>query len=273
MATLGVIMLSLGMASCSSPRFYQVFNTASNDATETNGAYVFENEEVKVTYDFWSAGGQMSFTVENKMNSAIYIDWNRSHLVHGGVSYEYWTDSQESTSLFESSSSGAMQTNMAMYTGLGSSAGTSVTKMNGRKSAVSTTVQFRMKPVVQVPPRSKVQFSRFQLITDGIYDCNFHWISPKETDRDERTYDRSTSPLVFRNYLTYSTDPNFTVSKVVDNEFYIRSVMFLSSDSYFGKSTSTKVCTVNGLEESTYIYPRPYKKGSAFYFRFSSSKP
>ncbi len=265
---MGSMVLLLGLASCGTPRYFQVISTASVDAVETNGFHVYENEEVKITYDFWGVGGKMGFTVENKMSSAIYIDWNRSHLIHSGVSYEYWTDSEETTSMYASSSSGFALSNNAMYPGMGSTSGNTTTVMSGKKSAVSSTVQYRPKPILHIPPGSKVQFARFQLLADGIYDCDFHWTSEKTSDLKERTFDLTTSPLIFRNYMTYSSDPDFAVNKVVDNEFYVKSAVFMSSDTYFGMQSDQKECTVNGYETLVTEYARPYRKGMAFYFSY-----
>jgi hypothetical protein len=263
---LGAIMLAMMLTSCSSSRFYQVFNTASKDAAESNGAHVYVNDEVKITYDFWSNGGQMNFTLENKTNSAIYIDWNRSHLIHNGMAYEYWTDSEAATSILESASSGVTQATMAIQTGLGSTSGNSSIFSQGRKSTVSSSVRYRTKPVLHVPPRSSIQFARFQLLGEGIYDCKFNWA--EVSDGEEQTYEPDTSPLVFRNYLNYSTDPSFAKLNVVDNEFYLRSVAFVKMKTFLGESSFVNYCNIHGLEGAVVNYQRPYKKGTDFFLRF-----
>ena len=265
---IAMLILIACLASCSTKRFCQVLSTASVDAVDLNGSPVFENEEMRITYEFWAKGGQMTFTIQNKLSVPIHIDWNRSHLIHNGASFEYWTDSEETTSVHGSSSSGVMVSTLSTSGGQGSASGSVASRLNSSRSGVTSTVRNRPKPVLHIPPGGAVTFSRFQLLTSGIYDCDFFWKTPKISDRQQRVYERDNSPLIFRNYLTYSTDPAFAETKVVDNEFYLRSATFLSSSSFLGPRTIERQCPVNGLAVPVTQYARPYKKGNSFYFRF-----
>ncbi|MBK7958761.1 MAG: hypothetical protein IPK03_12045 [Bacteroidetes bacterium] len=95
------ILSALLICSCAS--MYQVQETKSPDTKFENDAYVFENAEVKINYNFWALGGQVGFTITNKLDIPIYIDWNQSHLIFNGSSYEYWYDEEETKSAYRSS--------------------------------------------------------------------------------------------------------------------------------------------------------------------------
>jgi hypothetical protein len=73
---IGIILLS----SCS--KYIQVFETSSTNTVSENENWVFETDTVKVTYEFWMNKGVMAFTVFNKLDIPIYIDWKNSSFIY-----------------------------------------------------------------------------------------------------------------------------------------------------------------------------------------------
>ncbi len=75
---------------------------------------------------------------------------------------------------------------------------------------------------------------RFQLISDWMYDCEFNnglWNEAVQ----KRTFSKEASPLIFRNYLVYAKDEQFTDPLIIDDEFYVSSAEFVSGSAYWGK--------------------------------------
>ncbi len=70
------------VTSCS--KMYQVFETSSADTKLERDSYLFENADIKISYNFWADAGQVSFVLTNKLDSSIYIDWDKSHLITKG---------------------------------------------------------------------------------------------------------------------------------------------------------------------------------------------
>ena len=97
--TISTILL---MASCHQT-YYQVLETLSTDAKINSSNNAYETNELKVSYNFWSNGGDVYFQLTNKLDVPIYIDWNKSHLIYNGVSYDYWNDTEETNSFYSSS--------------------------------------------------------------------------------------------------------------------------------------------------------------------------
>ena len=52
------------------------------------GAFVFENDSLKITYGF-SSTGQLSLEIENRLDELIYVDWDKSAIVFKGMNISY----------------------------------------------------------------------------------------------------------------------------------------------------------------------------------------
>ncbi len=83
--------------SCKSHVFYLRSNLNANSvkstiSDETDSAYVFENDTIKITYNLWENRGQMSFAIYNKLNMPIFIDWKNSSFIMDDMPIPYWVD-------------------------------------------------------------------------------------------------------------------------------------------------------------------------------------
>lgn len=260
-------MLALATFQSCTTRYYQVLTTASDDAVDRNGQPVFENSDLRILYDFWASGGRMGFVVENKLDKPILIDWNRSHLVYNGFSFDYWNDSESIITMHESLTTGMAHTFAEVRKSMLGTSGRATRTGGSRTRAVTTAEHIRTKSVLEIPPGSKVGFTSYQLLTDAIYDCDFHWSGAANSDQKERVYDRSNTPLIFRNYITYSVGADLSDIRVIDNAFYLRSAIFLTLDSYLGRSTQVTNCNEAGFPYTGYEHAKPYRKPGSFYFR------
>lgn len=75
--TILLITLALALFSSCSKQFIQVFDTSTTNTKLTDGFWVYETDSIKLTYSFWADKGVMSFSVYNKLNKPIYIDWKK----------------------------------------------------------------------------------------------------------------------------------------------------------------------------------------------------
>ena len=76
-----------------STSFVQVFETKTeNKNIKNNENYIYENDSVKITYNFWENHGKMSFIVYNKLKKPLYIDWKKSSYISNTVKINYWED-------------------------------------------------------------------------------------------------------------------------------------------------------------------------------------
>ena len=260
-----IIMLT----SCST--MYQVLEISSSDAKLEKDSYVFENSDLQINYNFWAQGGQVSFFIINKLDAPIYIDWDKSHFIYNGTSYEYWYDAEETNSFYSSASSASSYTFAdAMLNIFGGSAygnSQSTTSAYGRKVAVAASTKSKPKKIIQIPPKSLIIVSKFSISKTAFYNCDFNIKHTDLRTPNTKTFGKEDSPLAFRNYLTYSAKETFEQNKTIDNEFYISSISFMSEKLFLGKSSRRNDCDVNGAKIYGSNYSRPYKKPNSFYLK------
>ena len=85
-----LVIITVLLISCS-PKLAHLYETKamSNLPNKENS---FENDTVRIAYSFWSENGSYSFSVYNKLNVPLYIDWKKSSLVKNNDKLNYWSD-------------------------------------------------------------------------------------------------------------------------------------------------------------------------------------
>lgn len=85
---LSIILLS----SCS--RYYAYHANGLGNISNTQDECVYENDTIKIVYDFWQDGGKMSFYLYNKLSIPLFIDWKNSALIINSNKFAYWQDKE-----------------------------------------------------------------------------------------------------------------------------------------------------------------------------------
>ncbi|GAB3960713.1 hypothetical protein GCM10028805_58520 [Spirosoma harenae] len=70
-------LLSLMLLTSCTNSFYHVSTLESEQVNLVDKDFVFENEHLKLVYNFWEEGGRMRFLVFNKTDQPLYIDWSK----------------------------------------------------------------------------------------------------------------------------------------------------------------------------------------------------
>ena len=86
-----LFILSIAFVGCT-PQYMQVFNIESNKAKLSKDFFVYENDTVKISYSFWANHGLMAFSIYNKLDKPIYIDWKNSAFIYNSNKLNYWID-------------------------------------------------------------------------------------------------------------------------------------------------------------------------------------
>ncbi|MBK7957734.1 MAG: hypothetical protein IPK03_06195 [Bacteroidetes bacterium] len=246
---------------------YQVLETKSPEVKLENNAYIFENPDLLINYDFWAMGGQVSFSITNKLDIPIYIDWDHSHLINNGISYEYWYDEEVSRTTYRSSTSSAGVSALSVI-----AAAYGYPQSNYRYSATSGSMASqskKTKQIIQLPPKSTIQVSKFAISRSVYFDCDFNLSHKSLKQSDSKTFGLEVSPVTFRNFLSYSTSEKSEADKLIDNKFYISMATFASKIKFAGKmSAKANACNISG-RKSRYAFEKisPYKKPNAFFLR------
>jgi len=182
--------------------------------------FEYENDTLKITYSVWSGkGGIISFTVFNKLNIPIYIDWKKSSIIKNEQKYNYWIDESNTEGKTTSWSSYS-----ALYFG----------GYRLFEDDISFTNSKTIKPerITFISPKSsisRVQKDLFNLApekiskpfqkgtiktNDGKKDVPVNYIEMNEAN----------SYFKFRNFLTISTNENFEKEIFIDNDFFVNRV-------------------------------------------------
>ncbi len=255
-----IIIAALIFASCGS--YIQIADTGTTNCKTDNNTHIFENDSIKITYGFWANHGNMAFTIYNKTDKPLYINWRNSSFIVNGVKHDYWSD-------IATTKTAALTLSYAI-------SGRSVS--NPRYNAVSGTsvisaesITTKPEKITFIPPKSTSKKISFYLVTqdqfklsnnrrkfeEPLSDC------PKRKAKIEaETFSKDNSPIKWRNYLAISGVEEATNFVFIDNEFYLSSIREMSMRHFKGKSTVSK----NG--ES--IYPRREKNKKSFYLNVNS---
>lgn len=195
----------------SSCEIYEVFTTTSDVLPKDNyNRFYFENDDVKLIYNFWSKGGRFYYTIYNKTDHPIFVDWAKSNFVKNDIAMDYWKDVEYSTSKTESKTIGSAIILTDNKTVIGGSKTTEVTNTKKEKS----------RPDVQIPPKSAIEVNTFDIS---------HYLTYKKNTilagrAKHLSYDKTDTPIRFRNYLAYSFDKNLDSLKYIDHDFWTTSI-------------------------------------------------
>jgi hypothetical protein len=71
-------------------QYTQLFQTVATSKMEKEkDYYAFENDTLKIVYDFWAERGILFFSIYNKLDIPIYLDWKKCSFIKNGDKYDY----------------------------------------------------------------------------------------------------------------------------------------------------------------------------------------
>jgi hypothetical protein len=202
-----------------------LYETKSNlPLDQSKNQYIFDNDTLRIVYDFWANKGILSYRIFNKLDVPVYIDWKKSSFILNGRKFDYWSDQTVTNTSGYS---------YGYYRNLWLSESSSVTSKPER--------------VLFLAPKSYVKADRFVIcpVAYRIAGDASHSTIPvpsvpgKVISVRLQEYDESGSPLVFRNYLTYSLTEQSTVENHINNAFYVVKVYELKRMDFFNKAVQT----------------------------------
>ena len=224
MKSIYLVFLFLILVGCKT--YIQVYETEhKKNIKVVDDNYVFENDTLIITYNFWENKGLMKFSIYNKLDVPIYIDWKKSSYIDNSVKLNYWEDTESSLMTHKS----------YYYSGYYGYYGTS--------RGTSRTTKTKEERITFIPPIStytRAQFYILPLALVGIQTNNnskevpLNGSSKNKTKIYEKNFNYENTPLVFRNFLTYSLTEDFESEFYLDNEFYISKVLEVDNRHFYG---------------------------------------
>ena len=217
------MIIALFISSCNH-NYIQIFSTKSLNLIEKPEGWIFENDSIKVSYNFNASGGVLSFKLFNKLKKPIYLDWKNSSFIYKGEKYNYWIE--ETNTVGTTTQSGVI-----FYPGGRNIYSSSIGYLN-QKSVKAERITF-------IPPQSgissNISYYQFRLTDSKIHfkvDPNVanRIMVPDLTRKNknligyEYNYNEENTIISFRNYLAISFSENSNQFRFIDNKFYVNSL-------------------------------------------------
>ncbi len=214
-------------------KYVEVFKTDSTNTIKRDNHYVFENDSIKIDYFFWAENGIMRFSIYNKSNFPIYIDWKKSSYISNTNKLDYWVDETESTTL--SFNSGYLYKGPFLYPNV----------IVSNNLGTATTKSKKSERITFIPPKTKISNSLYKIAITPFYGWATDYEKTivarngnpkKKTTIFTKKFSEENSPILFRNFLTFSTKEDFSKEFYVDNVFYVKEIAEMDKRN-FGKDS------------------------------------
>jgi hypothetical protein len=182
-----------------------------NIDTDEYNDFVMENDTLRVVYNFHGNKGPVQIEIYNKSNEAMRIDWKRSALILDGRPIAYHRS--------ELQVEGSVTRN------------TPINRRYDRSSSLIATISGE-EGIEFIPPSSTIKRSNFNLLESGRIDTRTIDMKQEQVRRGgfnrkifRASFDKESSPLVFRSYLTFITGPSESRVFTTDHSFYISEII------------------------------------------------
>lgn len=257
-----IAILAIILSSCyTTSYYYQIYDVKSYGEGMTSNL-IYEDNYVKITYNFWKDGGDGDFLIENTSSQDIYVDLSKCFFIYNDYAFDYYKNTYKSTNY----------SSIAYYSNEG---GRSV-----YHPAVSYTKYEIEDKVLCIPSHSIKKIDCPYSIHNTLYrDCILS-LFPSQSrvwNRLTRSYESpalpssefslGTSPIIFRNVISYYIE-NPEQSHRIENEFYVNKITNYPESSIM--ETHTKDKTMCGKEYNRYYSTNKMENASRFYYKYSN---
>lgn len=221
MAMKNLLYLTLLLLCTACARQYQSVTIASNQVTlRDDGQFVFENDTVRILYDFHSLNGEMKFSIFNKLPKPIYVNWKESAFIIGPHFSTYWLDQYVSN--------GYVYQKFFDWDGYINLRGPYLFSVAKRDEQTSF-----------IPPNAGLMQFEFVVKPGTAYGPTY--VNQTHLDKNQPQkkvkqyqYTPENTPTFFRNFLTFSTDEMGTQKFVLDQQFWVSTIIQGSGKALFG---------------------------------------
>lgn len=210
-------LMMLGLALLSSCASYQISTISAQNENQNSDPFTFENDSVKIVYDFKGYNAPLTVSIQNKLNQPLYVDWNKSMLV--------FDDNSISLSGADIQIKGNLSGTIYNYGSIGSSI-----NQNADLSA--------SKPlnVDYIIPKATIKRQTIYVANEMIRNVSDKFlgysyiISPDgsgATKVPTATFNQENSPLRFKAYITlYTANDEMQIKKSItyNKSFYVSDI-------------------------------------------------
>lgn len=242
---LGAVTM-LCLASCSQDAYYQVCDMQADASLQKNTAegmaseqgFVAQNTDCKISYDFWSKGGNLDFDVQNTSDRNIYFYLPECFTVINGRAQDYYVDAEYGSTVSRGVSEGVSVGVSKTYSMLGGVPSLATLGKGASSLAVASsaqTVHVHAPVYVCIPAHSSKQISCPVSICSSVFlDCDYEMFPKKESN--PITFTEESSPLVVENRIAYGYTPDGKNLVRLNHKFWLsKLVNYKDCDDIYNK--------------------------------------
>jgi hypothetical protein len=252
-----------------SPSYFQVYKTEpSNKSLLKDNSLVYEDENCKVSYDFWSENGNIGFRFFNKTNGTINLNLKESYFILNGIAHNYYlnrtfTDFKNTGVSSVTTMGGSKSVTGINYLNLLQTNKLLASSSTGVSSGQGYSIAYNEEPIVSIPSNTSKIINEYS-INNLIYrDCDLYKYPTKKQIKTI-SFTKSTSPIVFSNRIVYLTE-NSVIPTKFENEFYVTEITNYSESDITDKKVEQYCNQKGSVPISTFKDISPVK----FYVKYT----
>jgi len=231
------LLITIALSSCSATsRYYQILEL--EETSEKTEAEIFENDQCKITFDFWGKGGKTDFVFENTSSEYIEFHLDSSFVLLNGFVFdlggnrEYQKSSSFGSSITQSAAvSDKVNQNSQNIWGLSKQARAGVSSSASSGFTNETGQSEREKPTRIIPPGGRILVEGVQLLSSSLQYCDLERFPTKKTSKEEsqKRFNVSNTPLKLSVIACYSQSSGGENHKL-QFDFFINQVSNMGED-------------------------------------------
>ncbi len=252
---ISLFVFAVVLSSCT--HYKMQFVSLECDKLKKDSTWVYRDSIIEITYFYYNRDGKMTFIINNISDKPIFFDGKNSFILVGSNKYPYWSD-------------------VAVINGNNTPGyGSAYNRAHVAINAVEVRQQERMN---LIPPNSNIVVSKYFVHDNSLYDLkqygakndtvavNWKTNSSKKTVIKKANFEKTGSPLAFRNFITLSRTEDVKVPLYYDFSFWASGVWEMDARQAT-KSKFPETYAEGAYKEGNYPYAEyhPYKKPWIFY--------
>jgi hypothetical protein len=251
------------LSACSTMEYVQIVDIQSNNLTEKENNYIYEDDNCKILYNFWGSHGKPGFVIENKTDEMLYVNLANTFFNRNGMAYDYFLNRSYSIGKSAISTSGkSASANVFGIWALSNLPGSkSFIQTEGASIGSTSNLTYEEKEISVVPPHSRKYFDEYEIWDDVIQDCSIK-LFPKRKQKESMSFTKDNSPLKFGNYITYKIGEN-------GNNYHITNDFYVSGFTNY-KLDEVKENVKIGCQEQNTISINKYQKGTSYFIHYTN---
>jgi len=219
MRPLSIVLILLSLAGLSSCSTYQYITLDSPEvATDASKSLTWENDTMRVNYNFHGEGGPLSIILTNKTDKPLFVNWTKSALIRDGEAFSLIDRNVRISGSFSGSSFSGSPFTRGYRSASGTFGGSLELPEGVDLIPPGSHITKNLNTVAVPAPIYSAKFTetgsaeKVVLPTGGSYSYKRY------------TFDQAASPLQFKSYLTF-TLAGGTQEFFVSHSFYAREIL------------------------------------------------